>query len=370
MQFFKANGTTAVMTIDTTNSKILPLTIDIPTNLANSATGVIYKNAVRFIHNYAPSGVTESNVFVGENAGNFTATRTTGAEGSRNNGFGANALTALTTGHSNTAFGFNAASGMTTGSFNNCIGGYAGGSIQGGKQNNMQGWFAGGAVTSGEANTVIGESALRFNQTGWGNVAIGWRCLFGASGQSNQHNTAVGYAAGNAMTTGSYNVLLGWTAGDAITSGSYNIVIGIGDAQSATASNQLNIGNAIWGTGLTGTGTTDAGLIGIGTNAPATKLHVLATTEQLRLGYDASNYLSFTVGSTGSTTFALTGTTPIFTFSQAVKGGGGFQSSDGTAGATGTQVIVTAVTQDAGTKDITVTTKTITFKNGLITSIA
>jgi hypothetical protein len=110
--------------------------------------------------------------------------------------------------------------------------------------------------------------------------------------------------------------------------------------------------------------------IGIGTAAPANILHIISTTEQLRLGYDASNYLSATIGSTGSATFALTGTTPIFTFSQAVKGGGGFQSSDGTAGATGTQVIVTAVTQDAGTKDITVTTKTITFKNGLITSIA
>jgi hypothetical protein len=182
----------------------------------------------------------------------------------------------------------------------------------------MQGWYAGGAVTSGEGNVVIGESALRFNQTGWGNVAIGWRSLFGASGQSNQYNTAVGYASGNAVTTGTYNTLIGYQAGDNITSGVNNIVIGTGDVVTATASNQLNIGNAIWGTGLTGTGTTDAGLIGIGTNAPAAKLHVLYTTEQLRLGYDASNYLSATVASTGSTTFALTGTTPTFTFSQGV----------------------------------------------------
>ena len=55
------------------------------------------------------------------------------------------------------------------------------------------------------------------------------------------------------------------------------------------------------------------GNVGIGTTTPSTKLHVLATTEQLRLGYDVSNYLSATVASTGSTTFALTGTTPTLT---------------------------------------------------------
>jgi hypothetical protein len=78
------------------------------------------------------------------------------------------------------------------------------------------------------------------------------------------------------------------------------------------------------------------GRVGIKTT-PAATLHSLSTTEQLRLGYDASNYLSATIGSTGSATFALTGTsTPIFTFNQAIKGVGGFQSSDGTAGYTGT----------------------------------
>jgi hypothetical protein len=138
----------------------------------------------------------------------------------------------------------------------------------------------------------------------------------------------------------------------------------IGDAQKTGITN----GYALYSSGASDKSYL-AGTLGVGV-VPLAKLHSQATTEQLRLGYDASNYLSATIGSTGSATFALTGTTPIFTFSQAVKGGGGFQSSDGTAGATGTQVIVTAVTQDAGTKDITVTTKTITFKNGLITSIA
>jgi hypothetical protein len=62
-----------------------------------------------------------------------------------------------------------------------------------------------------------------------------------------------------------------------------------------------------------------SGNLGIGTGATVSaKLHSLATTEQLRLGYDSTHYLSTTVASTGSITFALTGTTPTFTFSQAV----------------------------------------------------
>jgi hypothetical protein len=102
------------------------------------------------------------------------------------------------------------------------------------------------------------------------------------------------------------------------------------------------------------------GKVGIGTTAPSAKLHALATTEQLRLGYDASNYLSATVGSTGSTTFALTGTTPIFTFSQAVKFSGGTQSSDGSAGLSATYNIDGSA---AGT------VATMTFKNGLLTAV-
>lgn len=42
--------------------------------------------------------------------------------------------------------------------------------------------------------------------------------------------------------------------------------------------------------------------LGVGTNAPAAKIHSLATTEQLRLGYDASNYWTSTVGSSGGLT--------------------------------------------------------------------
>src|SRR3989338_2395821 len=52
----------------------------------------------------------------------------------------------------------------------------------------------------------------------------------------------------------------------------------------------------------------EEGKVGIGTTTPSAKLHTLSTTEQLRLGYDASNYWSGTVGATGGLTLAGTGT--------------------------------------------------------------
>ncbi|MBU1895330.1 hypothetical protein KJ641_00455, partial [Patescibacteria group bacterium] len=43
-----------------------------------------------------------------------------------------------------------------------------------------------------------------------------------------------------------------------------------------------------------------SGKVGIGTIVPSTTLHIIDTSEQLRLGYDASNYASFTVSSTSA----------------------------------------------------------------------
>ncbi len=72
------------------------------------------------------------------------------------------------------------------------------------------------------------------------------------------------------------------------------------------------------------------GNVGIGTTTPGAKLHILQTTEQLRLGYNSSNYFSTTINSTGSATLALTGTTPAFTFSNPITVNGNLTL--GTAG--------------------------------------
>lgn len=60
------------------------------------------------------------------------------------------------------------------------------------------------------------------------------------------------------------------------------------------------------------------GKVGIGTSAPAAKLEVTATTEQLRLNYNDSNYFSTTVGSTGAVTLDAVGSGASFNFSDHV----------------------------------------------------
>lgn len=71
--------------------------------------------------------------------------------------------------------------------------------------------------------------------------------------------------------------------------------------------------------------------LGVGTQAPAAKIHSIATTEQLRLGYDASNYFSATVASNGAVTFDLTGTGPGFTFNKFLVVNGTLTTASNTA---------------------------------------
>jgi len=63
--------------------------------------------------------------------------------------------------------------------------------------------------------------------------------------------------------------------------------------------------------------------LGIGTLTPSAKVHSLATTEQLRLGYDASNYYAITASSAGAVTHDATGQQHTF------KGGSGVATLSG-----------------------------------------
>jgi trimeric autotransporter adhesin len=79
-----------------------------------------------------------------------------------------------------------------------------------------------------------------------------------------------------------------------------------------------------------------AGNVGIGTTAPVAITHALGITEQLRLGYDVSNYFSAVVNSTGSLSLDLTGTSPRFNFQDAINiyGGGSTISHSVSSGTT------------------------------------
>jgi hypothetical protein len=60
------------------------------------------------------------------------------------------------------------------------------------------------------------------------------------------------------------------------------------------------------------------GFNGMGTALPEARLHLMKTAEQLRIGYDASNYYKTSVGNTGVVTFDAVGAAAKFSFSDVV----------------------------------------------------
>jgi hypothetical protein len=127
--------------------------------------------------------------------------------------------------------------------------------------------------TTGNGNTAIGQNALQNNTTGNSNTANGLAAL--QNNTTGKWNTAIGQNALGQNITANNNVAAGYDAGFNQTSGDKNIVIGANqDLASLTGSNQLNIGGAIFGTGLIGNQAVPAGNIGIGTTAPGARLEV------------------------------------------------------------------------------------------------
>ncbi len=99
------------------------------------------------------------------------------------------------------------------------------------------------SLSTGDNNVAIGYNASYSTNTG-DNIAIGAYCLDGTDGGSGKNvaigayamtsnlttgcfaNVALGYRAGNQITSGNDNVLIGYDAGDQITTGSDNVAIG------------------------------------------------------------------------------------------------------------------------------------------------
>jgi hypothetical protein len=209
--------------------------------------------------------------------------------------------------------------------------GYNAGRVNSGTNNAFIGYFAGYNNTTGYDNTALGTAALYSLVSGSTNTAIGSQAMYYYAGTSAEgKNTAVGYKAMigssssftgiknvgigvyslNNIESGSYNTAVGEEAASGITTGTYNTAVGyqtvisssatnataIGNGASATASNQIALGNASV-TGLKiGTGS-------LATNASAANLY-----------YDNTTGLVYrSTASTGSAGWLLTGnagTTP------------------------------------------------------------
>ena len=214
--------------------------------------------------------------------------------GAGNTLFGYNAGNALTTGHSNTLGGQYAGDALTTGNYNtawgdlalstettgaastaigegalqrqiigntndsdNLAAGYiAGANITTGVGNVLLG-RAGSALTDADNNVAIGRFALQADHLGSRSVAVGTGALQTqdhASSAESVDNVAVGYDAGNAITTGFKNTLLGAFAYKNSQNGDRNVAVGFD-----TTASGVNVSNTILiGVGITGPATAKA----------------------------------------------------------------------------------------------------------------
>ncbi|MDB5187711.1 MAG: hypothetical protein JWO50_231, partial [Candidatus Kaiserbacteria bacterium] len=258
--------------------------------LASNTTGV--SNTALGVGSLTVNTIGASNIAVGVNALSANST------GGSNTAVGVSALLSNITGTSNNAFGLQALQANTTGINNTAIG--------------LQSLILN---TTGSNNSSLGDQASRWNNSATNTVAIGYNTAgsVAAAAFNAQGYTVVGYQAGGSFGTGaSYNTLLGYQAGYGITTGSNNIWIGTATSStgianlttgnqnilignnislaSTTANGQLNIGNIIFGTSVTGTGATvSSGSIGIGTSSPTTQFQ---TTGSVRFSNFGAGTLS------------------------------------------------------------------------------
>lgn len=133
----------------------------------------------------------------------------------------------------------NTPSGLYNGQ-NNIFIGYQAGSLNvSGYSHTFTGTQSGNNNTTGNYNTGYGVQSLYTNSTGSFNVAMGNSALASVTGNS---NTGIGYAAGTSVTTGIENVLIGMNAN--VTDGTFSNAIVVGKGASATAANQVRLGNS------------------------------------------------------------------------------------------------------------------------------
>ena len=248
----------------------------------------------------------------------------------------------------NTFVGVEAGRYCTTGSYNVGMGYQAQGSLTTGISNFGMGYQAQLSLTTGSYNVGFGTNAQLGLTTGTSNVGFGYQAQYNLTTGTN--NVGVGYQAQYSLTTGSYNVGFGYQAGryhadgaTALTDPEYSVYIGTNACGKDNSDNNSVVigGNTPIGLGanttVIGTSATTLtrlyGDIATGVDAPSAAVHAIKTTEQLRLGYDASNYLAATVSSTGNLTLDTTGGT-IYTpdtIENTVNGGGIIlKSPDGT----------------------------------------
>jgi hypothetical protein len=163
-------------------------------------------------------------------------------------------------------------------------------SLEFGKFNSFFGAESGKANTDGAFNAFFGVQAGLFNNRGTGNSFFGY--LAGPSNIDGGSNSFFGVLAGDGNTFGGANAFFGARAGQGNTSGSWNTLIGgetrvlVGNLNNATAigsravvsqSDSLVLGSIEGLNFCTPIFNCNSVNVGIGTSAPAARLHVSGT---------------------------------------------------------------------------------------------
>lgn len=258
--------------------------------LANNTTGT---QNTAFGYNALNANVLGvANVAVGYYAlSNENASQPSGMNG-LDTAIGYQALFSCTTCAQLTAVGYQALYFNSTGAWNSAVGTQTLYNTTTGSWNTGDGYSAGYAITTANDNTAVGSLSMETNSTGNDNTAVGFDSMYFGTGGDNAcvgsscmyhlttandnttlgfkslftdtiggDNVALGFQSLLGLTTGLQNVAIGSSldAGsfNQVTTGSQNVAIGYDVAvPSATANGQLDIQNAIYGTGNTGTLTT------------------------------------------------------------------------------------------------------------------
>jgi hypothetical protein len=255
---------------------------------------------------------TAANIFLGlESGAQITS-------GGQNTGFGTRALLNATSSTANTAIGYEALKGAATVSAggNTAIGAQALTGLTSGFSNTAVGQVAGAGLTTGNQNVFMGVTSGWFTTTGSGNVAVGSAALFSISAGGASNNVLIGKQAGYSIADSYSNILVGAhdSTANVITSGSGNV--GLGNElyfQSATANNQLNIGNFLFGTlpaTSTGFQLPTSGTLGIGTSTPFGKLAISLNNGDNSF-YNNAFLISSSTASATTTLFSIANTGTI-----------------------------------------------------------
>lgn len=164
------------------------------------------------------------------------------------------------------------------------------------------------AVTSGTQNVAVGKNSLKAITGGSWNTGVGYKTM--EVGTTATKNTAIGSYALQNTTTGQYNTAFGYEAGKANITGNGNVYIG-----AFTGVGFENRSRRIWisdGYGNVRMMADSLGNVGVGTEAPNSKLHIQDaviyssnTRGQLTISDNSSVTKSLTIGLDGTNSFSF-----------------------------------------------------------------